>query len=681
MQTKLLTLGILCMLGLRIQSQTTFDYLSRPGLTIASVHINWFDGSFNNSYKFTGDTLLCGEKLLIFEHSLQYTNKTLLRVEEGKVWRKSFNNPCANEQLMYDFGLEVGDTTDAYYFKDYYVVETGTITLLNGEKRKQLFLTKNANNTPIMWVDGIGSLDGGLFQIPDFEGYTSLICVKENDQTIWINPDQSNIQCDSIACFNPVPEFDFDVNQFQVNFNNQSSNLSSVHWNFGDGKTSNEFHGHHNYESPGCYNVTLTLGSDCLTRTFKKQLSVPVCIAQEWKVKSPDLTNGSILIDFVNTSTGWAITTNRIWKTEDRGASWAEQFYPIPAPPVRRILSTIDMVDEMNGVIAVINYSAPSSIEAFLVTNDGGLTWKEKMPGSYLIISAIMTYDGQVFGSGQFDGMFYSNDWGNSFVELSSQGIDFSQFQYLGNKQVVALGLQGSPPNATRAISYSDDSGQSWKHSLLPATYYLATGFHYFNAKIGFLCGYKGFLIKTEDGGQSWEEISYNDDRIATNIYFLDDQTGWAVGENGLVISTTDGGNTWVVGNCGYRNNLLSISALDVNNCWLGSGNGKYLEFDPDAKTECSPVSITELNLSDDNLLIFPNPANVEVTIKLTKSNVTLDDLKISISNSLGQNMYEGNMIHETLTINTETWNSGAYWIKCFRNEQFIGTKKLIVLD
>lgn len=69
MQTKLLTLGILCMLGLRIQSQTTFDYLSRPGLTIASVHINWFDGSFNNSYKFTGDTLLCGEKLLIFEHS------------------------------------------------------------------------------------------------------------------------------------------------------------------------------------------------------------------------------------------------------------------------------------------------------------------------------------------------------------------------------------------------------------------------------------------------------------------------------------------------------------------------------------------------------------------------------------------------------------------------------------
>ena len=567
---KLFTLCLLFLLSLQIQSQTTYDYLTRPGLTIASEHHNWVDGSYNNTYQFVGDTLLCGENLLIYQGA--YTSITFLRIDGGKVYRKFSNNPCDNEQLIYEFDLEIGETTDAYFFNGYFVVDIGTITLDNGEERKQLFLTQNINATPIALVDGIGSLLGGLFAIPDFEGYTSLVCVKENDETIWLNPDESTELCDSIACFEPIPDFDFEVDDFQVNFENLSFNQTSVHWDFGDDETSTEVHPNHNYKNPGCYKVTLTLGTDCLNRTFEKQLLVPVCVAEKWEIKTPDLTPYSILVDFVNDSVGWMIDLNHIWKTEDRGISWTEQFYPIPPIPISRVLSTIDMVDEMHGVIAVFNYSAPSSIEAFLVTNDGGLTWEEKMPGSYLIISAIMTDDGQVFGSGQFDGVFYSNDWGNSFVELSSAGVDHSRFQYLGNNEVIAMGLKGLPPNATRVISYSDDSGQSWTHNFLPATYYRASGFHYFNANEGFVCGFEGFLIKTEDGGQSWQEIAYNDERKARKIYFVDEQTGWAVGEDGLVLSTTDGGNTWLVSNCGYRNDLRSISALDAENCWLSSG-------------------------------------------------------------------------------------------------------------
>jgi len=597
-------------------------------------------------------------------------------VKEGKVWRKAIYNPCGNEQLIYDFNLDIGDT-----FNNYYVVDVGTITLLNGEERKQLFLTQNPIDTIIEWVDGIGSLTGGLFSISDFEGYTTLICVKENDETIWLNPTQSAELCDSIACFKPVPDFDFEVDQFQVTFENHSSNQSVVHWDFGDGETSTDLHASHIYENPGCYNVTLTLGSDCLTGTFEKQLSVPVCIAQEWQVKTSDLTNEFIKVDFVNESVGWAIGRTKIWKTEDRGISWTEQFYPIPPAPINRNLSSIDMVDEMHGVIALVNYRAPSSIEAFLITNDGGVTWKEKMPGSYLLTSAIMTDDGQVFGSARFRGVFYSNDWGNSFVELPSGEIDLSRFQYLGNNEVVALGLQGLAINLTRAISYSDDSGQSWTHNLLPAAYFNASEFHFFNAKEGFVCGYDGFLIKTEDGGQSWQEIAYDDDRKATRIYFIDEQIGWAAGEGGLVLSTTDGGDTWLVGNCGYRDNLVSISALDVENCWLGSSNGKYLEYDPDAEVECSPVNIYELNSGDNNLLIFPNPASEVVTISLVKPNVSNANNRIVIYNYLGQNIYEGGMSNETLAINTEAWSSGVYVITWFRNGQFFGTAKLIVLD
>lgn len=682
MQTKLFALYLLLMLGLQLPSQTTYDYLSRPGLTLAAEHYNWVDGTQNNTYQFVGDTLLCDENLLIYQHVYAPLAKIFLRIEGGKVWRKSNNiDPCDNEQLIYDFDLEVGDTADTYYSNGYQVVDIGTVTLLNGEERKQLLLMNNSSGTPVEWVDGIGGLKDGLFPILDFEGYTSLICVKENEETIWLDPEQPTELCDSLACPRPVPDFDFAVDLLQVNFENRSFNVSSVHWDFGDGETSTELHPSHNYENPGCYTVTLTLGTDCLSGTFERQLSVPVCIAQEWQVKTPDFASGSTKVDFVNDTMGWAITRNQIWKTEDRGASWTAQLYPIPPAPINRILITIDMADAMHGVIATGNYSAPSSIKGFLITNDGGQTWEEKMPGSYFLSSAIMTDDGQVFGTGQFAGVFYSNDWGNSFVELPSGAIDFSQFQYLGNNGVVALGLQGLPPIATRTISISDDAGQSWIHNLLPAPYYRASGFHFFNPNEGFVCGYEGFLIKTEDGGQSWQEIAYDDGRKAIAIHFVDDQIGWAVGNNGLILSTTDGGDTWLVGNCGYRSNLLSISALDAENCWVGSGHGKYLELDVDAEADCFPDNLNELNLRDNQLLIFPNPTSEMVTVRVTNSNASIGNDRVVVYNHLGQNIFVGNMLNETLDINTKAWNAGIYWVKWFRNEQFIGAGKLMVLD
>jgi len=67
MKKNLFTVGLLLMQILQIHSQTTYDYLSRPGLTIASVHYNWVGGTFINTYKFVGDTLLCGENLLIYQ--------------------------------------------------------------------------------------------------------------------------------------------------------------------------------------------------------------------------------------------------------------------------------------------------------------------------------------------------------------------------------------------------------------------------------------------------------------------------------------------------------------------------------------------------------------------------------------------------------------------------------------
>lgn len=644
MKTKILPLCLLLMFCFELQSQSTRDYLSRPGLTIGSEHYNWAMGTTNNTYKFVGDTVLCGENLLIYQHTWHSFSRKLLRVEGSKVWEKNAVNPCEDEKLLFDFDLEIGDTTQSSYYQGYFVVDTDTITLHNGEERRRLYLAFDEYISPaVEWVDGIGSLSTGLFAKSDFEGHSMLTCVKENSgETIWLSPDSTPEACDSISCFMPEAGFNFAVDDFKVHFENHSFNHTSLQWDFGDGNTSTAFHPSHRYETPGCYEVTLTLSSNCLSQTIRERRLVSICQPQDWEVHSPGLTSSFLMVDFVSETVGWAIDNNQIWKTEDGGESWTEQFYPIPPEPTRRNLRTIDMVDEMNGVIALHNYSAPSSIEALLVTNDGGETWEEKKPGSYLLNSAIMTEDGQVFGTGQFDGIFYSDDWGNSFVEIPPTEVDFSRFQYLGNNELIASGIKGLVPTyATRAISYSDDSGQSWKHHFLPEEYFGVSDIHFFNADEGFACGFNGFILKTEDGGETWREIHYDDRRSVYTIHFVDEMTGWATGYEGLVLSTSDGGETWESGNCGYPYRLGSISALDAETCWIGSPNGKYLKFNPEAEADCAPVHTQDHEPDHIQLHFYPNPTSNTVTIapEIPESNSTNN--QVFVYNSLGQSIYE----------------------------------------
>lgn len=60
-------------------------------------------------------------------------------------------------------------------------------------------------------------------------------------------------------------------------FCSQGGEIQSVHWDFGDGQTSNEFYPQHQYNSPGVYTITLTLmvdGEEHI-RTFDITISGP----------------------------------------------------------------------------------------------------------------------------------------------------------------------------------------------------------------------------------------------------------------------------------------------------------------------------------------------------------------------------------------------------------------------
>ena len=49
-------------------------------------------------------------------------------------------------------------------------------------------------------------------------------------------------------------------------------------------------------------------------------------------------------------------------------------------------------------------------------------------------------------------------------------------------------------------------------------------------------------------------------------------------------------------------------------------------------------------------------------------------------SHSLGQKIVETSILNETLSINTESWNPGVFWIQWSRNEKLMAIEKLTII-
>lgn len=53
------------------------------------------------------------------------------------------------------------------------------------------------------------------------------------------------------------------------------------------------------------------------------------------------------------------------------------------------------------------------------------------------------------------------------------------------------------------------------------------------------------YLIKTKDGGKTWETIKVDAKGLISDMYFVDKKVGFLVGDGSTLLKTTNGGKTW----------------------------------------------------------------------------------------------------------------------------------------
>jgi photosystem II stability/assembly factor-like uncharacterized protein len=211
-------------------------------------------------------------------------------------------------------------------------------------------------------------------------------------------------------------------------------------------------------------------------------------------------------------------------------------------------------------------------------STDGGQTWRKldlsAVPGmntsSYF--NALHFFDAN-------DGWVVGNGW---LLHTLDGGVTWTQTMplaaslFIPNPQAISFGdrLHGVTVGLYGKALYTTDGGVTWQKSTTDVDYagYDFSSVHLVDERNGWMCGSRGALLKTLDGGQSWTTLhnassSVTVDAFTNNplhrVQFLDAQTGYIAADNGM-IKSTDGGASWTKLSGGPHSAVLYFVSRDV---------------------------------------------------------------------------------------------------------------------
>ena len=194
------------------------------------------------------------------------------------------------------------------------------------------------------------------------------------------------------------------------------------------------------------------------------------------------------------------------------------------------------------------------------------------------------------------------------------------------------------------AIIKTTNGGDNWTISETAVNNFLLK-IHSFNGQVVIATGYDGTILRSSDGGETFEQIpsGVGSGIDLWGVQMLNDTLGWICGMNNTLLKTTDAGLSWQAVNAGLNAHYWSLDFLNENYGMIACGGGKVL------KTTDGGNSWTQTQAGDTRDLY---------TIDV------IDSLHIaSAGGSFGKNVYSS----DGGTIWTENTNlpysAGANWI------------------
>ena len=256
-------------------------------------------------------------------------------------------------------------------------------------------------------------------------------------------------------------------------------------------------------------------------------------------------------IFFLNEKEGWVVGwPGIIFQTKDGGITWKRQ-----NSNSYNELYAAYFIDRHTGWVV-------GQFGEILHTLDGGKTWKFQRSRTQANLNKIYFADanhGLIVGD---DGVILTTTNGGMTWELQNSGTSNDLYSFsLSPDGILAVGEGGI------AMRYSVDT-EKFIVELPPVAEDMEVE-----------------ATPAEPIEYYWEVMRQGNWRsVFTDIYFLSTQRGWSVGGGGVILRTTDGGKTWQPQQSGVTRDLQRILFIDENCGWIG-GQGVFLRTENGGET------------------------------------------------------------------------------------------------
>ncbi|HUE82013.1 MAG TPA: YCF48-related protein [Pyrinomonadaceae bacterium] len=214
--------------------------------------------------------------------------------------------------------------------------------------------------------------------------------------------------------------------------------------------------------------------------------------------------NSAAQLEFNDDRNGWILETLSIWRTSDGGANWRKVFPPSSGQAYVKGQPTRGSFLNSKNV-----WVSGTSGEVY-ETKDGAETWRIQTVLPNGDFTDVYFLDGQTgwllgYVGGETGSYVYQTiDAGHSWSRYPIAGVQIKSICFISENEGWAVGSQ-----ATSAEVIS------------------------------------GVLLRTEDGGRSWNRIDLTtEERSFDRVHFVDTQHGWLFGRKNLYQSD-DGGKAW----------------------------------------------------------------------------------------------------------------------------------------
>jgi photosystem II stability/assembly factor-like uncharacterized protein len=94
----------------------------------------------------------------------------------------------------------------------------------------------------------------------------------------------------------------------------------------------------------------------------------------------------------------------------------------------------------------------------------------------------------------------------------------------------------------------------------------------------GYVVGQGGIMIKTTDGGATWDSINSGTNQTLYSVQFANKNIGYACGYNGTIIKTNDAGKTWVLQKTLTTDYIQKIKVFSADTIYAFGHNGRMLK-------------------------------------------------------------------------------------------------------